>query len=123
MPFCTSAQPTYGTPNTLADTTLIPVPLSELNEDAAIKQVTERKLDIRTGLLVTAGVRQDTTIAALNACKSSKIDLIAIGENEHDQRMSCEDHYRAQSKRMVVKNTLLAVLPPIAFVLGLLVSK
>lgn len=122
-PFCANAQPTSGTRNTPADTTLIAVPLSELNEDAAIKQVTERKLDIRTGLLVTAGIRQDSTLSALNACRAGMADRIAIGENEHEQRVACEDNYRAQSKRMTVKNTLLVVLPPIAFVLGLLVSK
>lgn len=83
---------------------MIPVPLSELNHDAEIKEGTERTLDIRTTLLVVRGaqIRQDSIALANQKAATIKAQ---IGEAAQTERAdNCEDNYRDLDTKRKVGN-------------------
>lgn len=94
------AQPTSGTAPTRADSTkTASVRISDLNEAAAIKETTERILDIRTTRLGVQGERIDKKDDEIGQLKLNFLDQKTISQNESYLKDQCYEARKRDKKR------------------------
>lgn len=77
----------------------MPVRLSRLNEFGAIKETSERIIDIRTGLLGRRGKEAEDCAEALRQCMRGKLDAEQTAEIESDERKKADDRAAKLRKR------------------------
>lgn len=87
---CAFAQTPSSTGTTPAKDPIIPVPLSELNHDAAVKETTEITLTKRTNALVIRAAQQKEDSIAFAACKQDSKNAWDAASIELDKREAAE---------------------------------
>lgn len=73
--------------------------MNDVLEGAAIKETTERVLDIRTGLLGVRGEQVAAKDSAIFLLNRNMADAMSMAHNEQDRRLKCEDDYLRLQKK------------------------
>lgn len=121
---CAIAQTPSSTAGTPAKDPIIPIPLSELNHDAAVKETTETTLTKRTNALVIRAAQQKEDSLAYAKCMQDSKNAWDAAAIELDKREAAEKALdKSENKRKVgnaITGTIIAIETVAIAVLALL---